>query len=71
MGDDLPDLAAIKAVCLGMTVADGCDFVAGHADWRSQRGGGSGAVREACEFILSAQGKLAPLQANYLRGGGL
>lgn len=55
MGDDLPDLGAIQAAGLGMTVATGDDFVASHADWRSQRGGGLGAVREACEFILRAQ----------------
>lgn len=71
MGDDLPDLAAIQAARLGMTVADGSDFVAAHADWRSERGGGCGAVREACEFILDAQGKLESLHSGYLRGDGL
>lgn len=70
MGDDLPDLGAIQAVGLGMTVADGNDFVRSHADWCSQRPGGRGAVREACEFILRAQGKLEQLQQSYLRGEG-
>jgi len=65
MGDDLPDLAAIQACRLGMTVADGDEFVAGRADWRSRRGGGRGAVREACEFILRAQGKLENLRAEF------
>ena len=51
MGDDLPDLAAIQACGLGMTVSGGDEFVAAHADWRSQLPGGRGAVREACEFI--------------------
>jgi 3-deoxy-D-manno-octulosonate 8-phosphate phosphatase (KDO 8-P phosphatase) len=68
MGDDLPDLAAIQACALGMTVADGCEFVASHADWRSQRPGGRGAVREACEFILRAQDKLVQAQSRFLHG---
>jgi 3-deoxy-D-manno-octulosonate 8-phosphate phosphatase (KDO 8-P phosphatase) len=69
MGDDLPDLAAIQAAGLGMTVADGDAFVAQHADWRSQRRGGRGAVREACEFILQAQDKLAAARAEFLQSG--
>ncbi len=70
MGDDLPDLAAIQACALGMTVADGDEFVASHADWRSQRAGGRGAVREACEFILQAQEKLDGVRSPYLYLGG-
>lgn len=66
MGDDLPDLAAIQACALGMTPADGDEFVANFADWRSQRPGGRGAVREACEFILNAQDKLDVARANFL-----
>ncbi len=66
MGDDLPDLAAIQAAGLGMTVADGDEFVASFADWRSQRPGGRGAVREACEFILDAQGRLEEARASFL-----
>ena len=68
MGDDLPDLAAIEACGLGMTVADGDEFVAAHADWRSQLPGGRGAVREACEFILDAQDKLASARQRFLPG---
>jgi 3-deoxy-D-manno-octulosonate 8-phosphate phosphatase (KDO 8-P phosphatase) len=66
MGDDLPDLGAIQACELGMTVADGCEFVASHADWRSQKAGGRGAVREACEFILQAQEKLVSARSRFL-----
>jgi 3-deoxy-D-manno-octulosonate 8-phosphate phosphatase (KDO 8-P phosphatase) len=66
MGDDLPDLAAIKACGLGMTVAGSDAFVADHADWRSQLPGGGGAVREACEFILQSQGKLDSARAQFL-----
>ncbi len=56
MGDDLPDLAAIKACGCGMTVADGHESVRVAADWVSSRCGGEGAVREACEVIIRAQG---------------
>jgi 3-deoxy-D-manno-octulosonate 8-phosphate phosphatase (KDO 8-P phosphatase) len=66
MGDDLPDLAAIRACGLGMTVAGADPFVAAHADWRSQLPGGGGAVREACEFILQAQGKLDEARDTFL-----
>ena len=66
MGDDLPDLAAIITCGLGMTVAGADAFVAEHADWRSQLPGGRGAVREACEFILQAQGKLESARERFL-----
>ena len=66
MGDDLPDLAAIRHAHLGITVADGHAFVAEHADWITSARGGNGAVREACEFLLKAQGKLSQAWQHYL-----
>lgn len=57
MGDDLPDLPAILAVGLGMTVADAASAVAARAPWRASLPGGAGAAREAAEFILRAQGR--------------
>ncbi len=66
MGDDLPDLAAIRRVGVGMTVANGNLAVVAHACWQSTKPGGSGAVREAAEFILEAQGKLDSVIASYL-----
>lgn len=71
MGDDLPDLAAIAQVGLGMAPADADPFVLDHADWCSQRPGGRGAVRDACEFILEARDQLAAIRLDYLQGGGL
>ncbi|MFK7977607.1 MAG: KdsC family phosphatase [Halioglobus sp.] len=65
MGDDLPDLSAINAAGLGMTVADGCVNVRDAADWVSVYSGGSGAVREACEFILHNKGKLDDAVADF------
>ena len=65
MGDDLPDLGAIMAAGLGMTVADASSAVREAADWRSRYNGGCGAVREACEFILSAKGEWSELAADF------
>jgi 3-deoxy-D-manno-octulosonate 8-phosphate phosphatase (KDO 8-P phosphatase) len=66
LGDDLPDLAAIRKVGLGMTVANGHHFVVEHADWQTQARGGEGAVREACELIMRAQGSLRAALEAYL-----
>jgi 3-deoxy-D-manno-octulosonate 8-phosphate phosphatase (KDO 8-P phosphatase) len=65
MGDDLPDLSAINTAGLGLTVADANKTVQTAADWCSQLPGGSGAVREACEFILTARGELDQLESGY------
>ncbi len=65
LGDDLPDLAIINRVGLGMTVADANHVIVAHAAWQSRYPGGSGAVREAAEFILEAQGKLESLIQSY------
>ncbi|HEY8384899.1 MAG TPA: HAD-IIIA family hydrolase [Porticoccaceae bacterium] len=66
MGDDLPDLPVMARVGLALTVADCSTTVAQHAHWQASRGGGRGAVREAAEFILRAQGKLDAALAPYL-----
>lgn len=65
MGDDLPDLSAIAAAGLGMTVADASPGVRAVADWCSTRDGGCGAVREACEFILRARGAWQELEQGF------
>jgi len=65
MGDDLPDLGAVVAAGLGMSVADACSAVHAAADWCSSLAGGCGAVREACEFILGARGDWLATEANF------
>lgn len=52
VGDDLPDLPLIKAVAFGATVPDALDDVIENAHYVTRRVGGSGAVREICDFIL-------------------
>jgi len=65
MGDDLPDLGAVNAAGLGLTVADACPELLEAADWRSSLPGGRGAVREACEALLRARGQFDTLLADY------
>ena len=56
IGDDLPDLALMKKVGLSIAVADAHKTVLKNADMVTSAKGGNGAVREACEAILRAQG---------------
>ncbi|MEM5530674.1 HAD hydrolase family protein [Gammaproteobacteria bacterium AS21] len=66
IGDDLPDLAAIKAVAFGASVPNGHPFVISHCDWCTSRSGGKGAAREFCEAILEAQNKLTSTLNEFL-----
>lgn len=66
MGDDLPDLPLMCACGFSVTPHDAHPLVREHAWLTTGRGGGRGAVREACEFILEAQGRLQDLIAPYL-----
>ncbi len=66
MGDDLPDLPLMRACGFSATPQDAHPLVREHAWLITGRRGGRGAVREACEFILAAQGRLQELLAPYL-----
>lgn len=65
MGDDLPDLAAIQLAGLGIAPANAVGIVRQHANLVTANTGGNGAVREAAEFILSAQALLDTVHARY------
>lgn len=65
-GDDLVDLPAMRLSGLAVAVANAHPFVKTHADWVTGKSGGSGAVREVCDLILKAQGKLDTLMNEYL-----
>jgi 3-deoxy-D-manno-octulosonate 8-phosphate phosphatase (KDO 8-P phosphatase) len=58
LGDDLPDLAALQTVGLGIAVADAPPIVREAAGYVTQCPGGRGAVREVAELILDIQGLL-------------
>lgn len=66
LGDDLPDLAAIRCVALGVAVANANTFVRKHALAVTSLRGGEGAARELCEFIMAAQDTLNAAQNAYL-----
>ena len=65
VGDDLPDLAVIQKVGLGITVANGSTTLKSAADWQTTKKGGDGAVREVAEMLLSCQDSLAHLLEQY------
>jgi len=58
MGDDTPDLPLFEQVGLALAPADAHHKAKTAAHWVSQARGGDGAIREAVDFILEAQGKI-------------
>lgn len=66
MGDDLPDLQIMAACGFSATPANGHAQAKRFARLTAEKAGGQGAVREVCEFILAAQGKLDAAFAPFL-----
>lgn len=64
-GDDVNDIGPIKCCGLGIAVANATSRVQKYADWQTALSGGSGAVREVCEFILAAQNILDSICESY------
>jgi 3-deoxy-D-manno-octulosonate 8-phosphate phosphatase (KDO 8-P phosphatase) len=58
IGDDLPDVPLFAACGFAATVPHAFESVRRHAHYVTQRPGGSGAVREVAEIVLTAQGRL-------------
>ena len=58
IGDDIPDLACILYVGLGISVNDAHPSVKAQADYTTFVRGGFGAVREVCDLIMQCQGTL-------------
>ncbi|HLX27282.1 MAG TPA: HAD family hydrolase [Casimicrobiaceae bacterium] len=56
IGDDLPDIPVLAACGLAATVPHAPPAVRAHAHYVTTRDGGSGAVREFADLILTAQG---------------
>lgn len=70
MGDDIVDVAVMDACGFAATVADGHPLARRQADYVAQAPAGAGAVREVCELVLRAQGKLDSALAHYLASHG-
>ena len=66
VGDDLVDLGAMALTGLPVAVADAHPRVCRAASWVTERPGGRGAVREVCELILGAQGRLQAHLARHV-----
>ena len=65
MGDDLPDLGALRLAGLATCPSDAAELIKNNADWIAPLPGGHGAVRALCDFILQARGQLQDLQSTY------
>jgi len=65
-GDDLPDLAVIKAVGLGISVPNAHPEIRNSAEIVTEHQGGEGAVREICDFLLQANGLYDKIIADSL-----
>lgn len=66
MGDDLPDLAPMIRAGFAITVPKSAEIMQQHADYICQKKPGKGAVREACEVIMNAQGSYQAMIQSYL-----
>lgn len=66
MGDDLPDLPVLIRCGLALAPANAHEEVRARVHYVSLATGGRGAVREVCDLVLAAQGRLAALTAAYL-----
>jgi 3-deoxy-D-manno-octulosonate 8-phosphate phosphatase (KDO 8-P phosphatase) len=58
VGDDMPDVGMFKASNIAFSVSNGHPFVKQKAHYVTTTQGGSGAVREICDLLLQAHGKI-------------
>jgi len=66
MGDDIVDLQVLDVCGFAAAPADCQERVKNYVQVISSKGGGRGAVREICEFILDARGDLEAALLPYL-----
>ena len=66
MGDDLPDLPVLRRCGLALSPAGAVKEVREQAHFVTNTSGGRGAVREACELIMRAQGTWTSQIGAYL-----
>ena len=55
VGDDIPDLPVLRHAGFSIAVANAVDAVREECDYTTSASGGCGAVREACELVLSVR----------------
>jgi 3-deoxy-D-manno-octulosonate 8-phosphate phosphatase (KDO 8-P phosphatase) len=66
VGDDVIDIPAMRAGGLAVAVKNARDDVKKQAHYVTPHSGGDGALRDAVEFILKAQGKWKRVIADYI-----
>lgn len=66
MGDDLQDLPVLRRAGFAVGVANAQEDIKKFCHLVTRHEGGHGAVREALEFIIRAQGKWDQIMARYL-----
>jgi len=66
VGDDVIDLPAMRAGGLAVAVKNARPEVKKEADYITPHAGGDGALRDAVEFILKAQGKWKRVVEEYI-----
>ena len=69
VGDDVIDLPAMRAGGLAIAVKNARAEVKKEAHYVTPHAGGDGALRDAVEFILKAQGKWKRVVEDYIGGG--
>jgi 3-deoxy-D-manno-octulosonate 8-phosphate phosphatase (KDO 8-P phosphatase) len=65
VGDDLVDIAPLRAVGLGVAVGDACRDLKEVAGFVTEAPGGGGAVREVVEAVLRSRGLWKSTVADY------
>jgi 3-deoxy-D-manno-octulosonate 8-phosphate phosphatase (KDO 8-P phosphatase) len=68
VGDDVVDLPVMGLCGFAAAPANAHPAVRQRAHWVAGARGGEGAVRELCDFVLAAQGKLDAALSPYLSG---
>ncbi len=68
VGDDIIDLPVMRRCGLAIAVANAREEVKDESHFITDHRGGEGAVRDAVEFVLRAQGKLDAVVKKYLTG---
>lgn len=67
VGDDVVDIPLLRRAGLAVAVRDAHPLVKRYTHWTTPSRGGRGAVREVCELIMEARGRLDEAMQHYLR----
>jgi 3-deoxy-D-manno-octulosonate 8-phosphate phosphatase (KDO 8-P phosphatase) len=67
MGDDLPDIPVLRRCGFALSVPNAAKIVREQAHYVTEKAGGRGAAREACELLMRAQGTLEKQMEAYLQ----